>query len=713
MTGLPDDVTVEIEFISGSWVDVSAYVAAEQMVGIRGGRTTEFEDVGPATCTLVLRNDDGRFTPDSAGSPYFPYVTEGRRLRVTLTESAVAYQLFTGPILSWEPQFIGGMLANSTVTVSANDPLAQLALHTFDSRHVESARALARTASTWVDIYRMAGDATTRAWNNIGFITTGGTLGTAALIPATSGVGELAYAVPDSLVIESGVDFKPVAQSGFVAQVTPGGTPKAVSFWLKVDPDAVVASNLYVLLLRGAVSNIGSLRLYKPASSINLTVFNSGSSALSTLVTGVNDGLWRFITLTSSGASTVWSVSTAAATVTYTAAHDMTTAASFYLGGESAAGLAVDCAQFSAAGLCVAGDATVVPVVTDALAAQTHSHTDLFTTLQSFVPEVTSWAATGVNLTTLGEPAWAGSTALAVLQLLARSVTGVAYADGSGTVTLAANDIVRPTSPAATLDIEEDLDATSTMPTLRRSADSRPTRVTVKYAGGSTTLIDTAAEADGRPRREQTLETCCEDSLAATNAGEYLLTVVNGLRITQVSVDLTTTVQDVWAAFLTIFPTQTFVLDGFDAALIGATSLTVYAQGWRIGISQESVVYTLDCSPGGEYVAALWDAGDEYGRWSGDGTMTVTSGTAIGTTANGTLVITTSGGNPVLSTSSGDYPLYLDWDGEKVQITSPPGSSSSPQTVTTTARGVVPTAARSGHIAGESIDTWHAALWGS
>jgi hypothetical protein len=102
-----------------------------------GGRTTEFDDVGPSTCTLVLRNDDGRFTPDSAGSPYYPDVIEGRRLRVTVIKSDTygftglvsahvatpdtlwpglptdptedgSYRLFTGSILSWEPNYSSG-----------------------------------------------------------------------------------------------------------------------------------------------------------------------------------------------------------------------------------------------------------------------------------------------------------------------------------------------------------------------------------------------------------------------------------------------------------------------------------------------------------------------------------------------------------------------------------------------------------------------------
>jgi hypothetical protein len=717
VTGLPSGVTVEIEFTAGVWTDVTAYVAAEAKVSARVGRSTEFDDVNAATCTLVLRNDDGRFTPDSAGSPYYPDVIEGRRLRVTVTKSAVDYPLFTGSILSWEPNYAGGMLSSGTVTVTANDALATLALHTFDSRWVEETRALARTAATWADVWIPKGDATTTAWNNIG-VSTGGDYGTVALIAATSGVGEVSYGTPASLTVEASAEFKPSRPDGTtdsvgtVAVITPAASAEAVSFWVQVPTGTLPDTLNYILNLHGSFGYLGSISLRNNGGVCDLTVLNSAGSPLATLVSGVADGAWRLVTLAASAGSTVCSATGTTGTVSsYTAAFDVTAATTFVLGGGVTTGAPTDCAHVLIAGLSAAGDASVVPSYLRALPGQTYDHTDLYASFQDYVPEIADWATTGGEVRTVGEPTWAGQNALAVLQTIARTINGVAYVDGSGNVTLAAADVVRPAVSAATLDIEEDLDAASAMPTLRRAADSRPTRVTISYAGGTTTLVDTDAEANNQPRREVKLDTCAADTTGATFAGSYLLQAYNGLRITQVAVDLTTSVADLWATFLGLYPTQRITIGGFDAALVGETTKVVYVQGWKVDIDHQSLVYTLDCSPASQFASASFDAGDEYGRWAwGTAAATGTGGTAMGGTSTGTLEITFSGSFG-LTVDAGQYPLYLDWDGEAIRIDAAPGGSTSPQTVTIAARGELNTAAQV-HVSGESVTVWKEAVWG-
>jgi hypothetical protein len=710
VTGLYDGVTVEIEFTASVWTDVTAYVSAESKVSVRAGRTTEFDDVGPSTCTLVLRNDDGRFTPDSAGSPYYPDVIEGRRIRVTVTESAVDYPLFTGSILSWEPNYSSGMLNTGTVTVTANDALALLALHTFDDRWTEETRALARTAATWVDAYVLKGDASTAAWNNIG-LSTGAALGTATLVPLASPVGELAYSAPASLTLESAVEFKSIQSQGYVADIVPAAAPAVASFWLQVPIDALYGS-ARVITLRDGGGEYGSIRMRNNAGVQDLAVYTGTGTLASTLVAGVADAAWRLVTLTASGSNTVVTVTGIDGTVaSYTAAMDLTAVTHIAVGGEAVDGMASNCPDFFAAGLVIAGDASVVPAYTVALPGRTHTHTALFSSFQSYVSEVTDWATTGGEVRTVGEPTWKGQTALAVLQTIARTINGVAYVDGSGNVTLAAADVVRPGTSAATLDIEQDLDATAAMPTLRRAADSRPTRVTIGYAGGTTTLVDTVAEANNQPRREVKLDTCASDVTGATFAGSYVLLATNGLRITQVAVDLTTSVTDLWATFLGLYPTQKVTISGFDAALIGEATKVVFVQGWQVALDHESLVYTLDCSPASQFVSATWDGGDEYGRWAwADGVATGTGGTAMGITGTGTLQITFTGGYG-LTLDAGQYPLYLSWDGEAVRIDAPPGGSTSPQTVTIAARGQLNTAAQV-HVSGESVTVRHEAVWG-
>jgi hypothetical protein len=390
VTGLPSGVTVEIEFTAGVWTDVTAYVAAEDKVSARFGRSTEFDDVNAATCTLVLRNDDGRFTPDSAGSPYYPDVIEGRRLRVTVIESDTAgftglvaawaaepetlwpglptdssedgvYPLFTGSILSWEPNYAGGMLSSGTVTVTANDALATLALHTFDSRWVEETRALARTAATWADVYVLKGDATTTAWNNIG-VSTGGAYGTATLIPNTAAVGEVSYGTPASLTLEGSAEFKPSTEVGTVAYiVTPPTRRRRCRSGCRSRPGRCRRPRC-TSWTPSAAATCSVVRLENNAGACDLAVYNAAGSSIGTLQAGWRRGvasdLHHRLRVVDNGhrdddAGTVGSVTVGST--------DLTTCTRLFLGGEFGDGTAAACAPMLIAGLTVAGDTSVVP----------------------------------------------------------------------------------------------------------------------------------------------------------------------------------------------------------------------------------------------------------------------------------------------------------------------------------------------------------------
>lgn len=89
------------------------------------------------------------------------------------------------------------------------------------------------------------------------------------------------------------------------------------------------------------------------------------------------------------------------------------------------------------------------------------------------------------------------------------------------------------------------------------------------------------------------------------------------------------------------------------------------------------------------------------------GGATITGGTTVGNTGTGTGIVTSS--DPLTATG-GDYPLDLDWNGERETI-SGVGGATSPQTATVTARGVTPTVARV-HAAGENVQVYHAFTWG-
>ena len=126
-------VTVEIALTtapmasSPSWTDVTAYV--DQMdypITIERGRSDAQSSVQPGTCTLVLKNDDKRFTPGYTGGPYSSNVIPGKLLRVTITHNSNTYRRFFGYITSFDMGWPGGVTQQNRVTVTAVDVLGLL-----------------------------------------------------------------------------------------------------------------------------------------------------------------------------------------------------------------------------------------------------------------------------------------------------------------------------------------------------------------------------------------------------------------------------------------------------------------------------------------------------------------------------------------------------------------------------------------------------------
>lgn len=108
------------------WVDITGSVNDDlQPPSIGSGRQTELDQVNPGALTLMLNNQDHRFTPANPTSPYFPGWRTAMRIRVRET---IGYQTFT--------HFDGNMLQpdvtiqtpgqDQTVAVSATDRLGRL-----------------------------------------------------------------------------------------------------------------------------------------------------------------------------------------------------------------------------------------------------------------------------------------------------------------------------------------------------------------------------------------------------------------------------------------------------------------------------------------------------------------------------------------------------------------------------------------------------------
>lgn len=132
--GLPDlpEQTVAVAWSTAPaddnplWEDISAYVRGLATLKIDRGRQDELSEIQPSKLSLTLINDDGRFTPDRAASPYYPDVKKSKRIRVSERWPAASVQpgnlitnsTFEVDVAGWQAYGItygGGSIARSTV----------------------------------------------------------------------------------------------------------------------------------------------------------------------------------------------------------------------------------------------------------------------------------------------------------------------------------------------------------------------------------------------------------------------------------------------------------------------------------------------------------------------------------------------------------------------------------------------------------------------
>ena len=303
--------------------------------------------------------------------------------------------------------------------------------------------------------------------------------------------------------------------------------------------------------------------------------------------------------------------------------------------------------------------------------------------------------------------ATSGRTVFDSLAELALTTGGVALASraAAGTILFRDSDVVRSDTVALTIDLEGD--AGDALPWTKVTV---PSRVTASHPSGEATYEDVTRE-----RIDASIETCAANDVAAREVAGWVANTGRRLRLTEITVDLAGASNDLWAAVMALE-----VGDRVRVALGSATSPLVaqygwtyvdhWVTGWTERYARDVAEFDLLLMPADDPVEGVFD-GVDRGRFGATrGSMTVTGGTAVGTTSTGTIVVTTTPGAPTLSTAAGAYPLSLDWSGERVTVTSPPASATSPQTLTITARGVAPSVARA-HSAGEPIDVWLEPTW--
>lgn len=112
-----------------TWTDRTSYLITGrdgEPVQITRYRQDEQSDVQPATCSFLLDNTTGFWTPGNAAAPAAWDV--GCPVNVQITFNSVTYNRFTGLVDSIEPTWPGGVQSWSVVKVSCTDITARLGL---------------------------------------------------------------------------------------------------------------------------------------------------------------------------------------------------------------------------------------------------------------------------------------------------------------------------------------------------------------------------------------------------------------------------------------------------------------------------------------------------------------------------------------------------------------------------------------------------------
>jgi hypothetical protein len=701
--GLPT-YKVEMEFTAGVWTDVTADVKGAP--SMHRGRSSVFDSLQPATFGFTLENIPnasgvGDYTPDNPLSSHWPNMVENKRVRWTLTKSAVAYVPLIAWITSITPS-ISGELNTATIDIVAVDLLGLYQNRPLRSDYAE--KILADNTSTGCDLYLFDdGTPTSTVLANVG---NRAAAPFASIFLAQGSDTSYGFGAPNTLNLDGGFQPTPVVTGGSGSLYSTGpvivfdqaGSAQSIEFW--VISNCPSDASAYILL-----ADAGGGSVVGMAQSGSDLVFYFGAAVVVTAVVA-NDGLPHHIRLLKNGSNWDGYIEDVnyghGAGIPY-----WSTASRGYLGGSGGNGSTYCPPNTTFAGLAVNYDSSSSHRVYG-LQNQTVAASSRFAELCGYHKLTPSTTVLGTDDRLVIRKNTVGLSLLAVLDELVTTIQGALVVNGStGVPTLRQPDSARPTTVTFTATLESD-DSADAGIVFQRDVNIIPTRVTVDSPVGTLVAVNTTAETAGTPPRALPLSSASSDLTQARSLAYAYLSITSTLRLEALTVDLQTAEHDLYAAVLgNVLIGSRLRVANVPPSYFGRSYLDQYIQGYTLTAGVADCLLTLDASPADSPSEAKYlDA--TYGRYASPGS-TVTSGTAVGGVGNGTIVVTTPTGS-AWTTTSGEWPMDLDWNGERVTVTAAPGSSTSPQTMTITARGVAPTVARV-HTTGEVIDVYLAARY--
>jgi hypothetical protein len=692
--GVPTN-KVEVEFTAGVWTDVSADVelAYQGPLTTRFGRTSQFSQPSPASMTLSLRNELGRYTPGrqvltDGTTPhlYWPNVLPRKRIRRSYTIAGTTYTRFLGYIKGWPPALLSGVRPYVTINATTRDD--QLSRVTMQSPLMTE--YLADTPTAFWPLTDAAGD-TAAAQQGLDM---SGNMLTALTIP-TPYRGQAALTFGDNgpgFGDGSGVKFSPAsATSGqFLQAFTPLGSLGAFTFELWVNPGVGLpawvtgtAVETVLRVFRNADAAFDGTLIITPAGYPSFRL-NSGGTITS--ARSIIDGGWHHVVITrasSGGSCSMWidGVRTGG-TVSSPAVTNMDTV-SVGVGANSTA-------RFQGN----VGYVAVYPAVLSNTRIGVHytaGHTGYAGDLTDDrikrylgVAGLTSgdWNLDAGQITINHYPQ-AGKDITSACQDMATSEGGGAafYVAPDGRTRFVNRRFRDNRTPVLVLDasVPSLLDPDSYSPAFDETTIVNTATASRSAESGSLstqTYTNTAsAAAYGPANPGGGLTTYTTSDLDALNLAQWQVAgnAQPAFRLNQVTVRMHAATSSLYAALGQVEIGSRIRIVNLPANAAPTSTLDLFVEGWTETVDAPTYTVVFDTS-----------AADNRGKWDtsratpdpGQAQMN-----ALLLAASTTVVIKTLSG-PTFTTTSGSYPLDIHVGEEDITLNTAPGGSTSPQTFT-------------------------------
>lgn len=598
---------VDISWDGTNWTDVTDRVSGR--LSITQGRSSYLDDIGPGHVSFALANYDGAMLPNNPDSPYFPNVKLDRWVRVIAQRADQTWMRFVGWVKSIAPEFPTNSTTNAVTRFTAVNSLGLAASKISQSCWVQTQEYQAYAYNTRYDALVMKGEGGGSSYiDNV--TTSPGTKARATVVPySVIGEGPLSFGSAEGLSVDGAVTFSPSSSGkSHVIQVVLVPGVRSFQFWLKIPRDAKVGTPSSptndVLYFGPSIGNYSARLLFTEPSAGTFRLDWYGATEgdfWGTLATGVATDQWvrvSLLTKTSAPNTTDTYYDNPAGFLNIP--FDMRSANYAWIGG----GL------HTPAGMSIAG----VTMAHNELALVSQEYGKVNSNVGSLQGRINSWSWINPRgiLSTVGTAtsqavatgSWHGRSALEIGQEIARTGQGYIWCRPSDNATrYFASDVCYPDTPLIEIDVEKDCVGT---PSLLYAVDGAPTRVTVHFPGGNSTVVDDSLEADAQSARSTTIETIADSYSAAEGIAQSVLRRANlGMRITKLVLDLSrgngehiAKLFDSSTGEAGLRPTQR-VRVKVPTDFFGVPYIDSYVQGWTEDYDpdSDSVTITLDLSP--------------------------------------------------------------------------------------------------------------------